>query len=166
MEETITTENVEVTQSDINIVNEPMYEDPGYTVYVRTNENNVVTAVNSSAFIADTTGWIEVDHGSGDKYHHAQGNYLEKSIIDETGVYNYKLVDGKVVERTDDDKSPEIAKIAALAEIAQLKSNLSSLDYISSKIADGAATREEYAAELDQKAAWRARINELEALYK
>ena len=71
-----------------------------YIVYVKPNENGYITAVNSSAFLADTTGWVEIDRGNGDKYHHAQGNYFPLPIITDGGAYRYKLVDGKPVECT------------------------------------------------------------------
>lgn len=69
-----------------------------YIVYVKPNENSYITAVDSSAFLTDTTGWTEIDRGYGDKYHHAQGNYFPESIMTMGGAYRYKLVDGKVVE--------------------------------------------------------------------
>ena len=71
-----------------------------YKVYIQTNPSNIVTAINSDAFLPDTDGWTLIDQGETDKFHHAQGNYLPKSIMNEQGVYQYKLVDGKVVERT------------------------------------------------------------------
>ena len=71
-----------------------------YIVYAKTDSNGYITAVNSSAFLTDTTGWTEIDSGYGDKYHHAQGNYFEKPIITMGGAYRYKLVDGKPVECT------------------------------------------------------------------
>lgn len=71
-----------------------------YIVYVKTNSNGYIAAVNSSAFLNDTTGWVEIDRGNGDKYHHAQGNYFLESIITDGGAYRYKLVDGKAVECT------------------------------------------------------------------
>lgn len=74
-----------------------------YIVYVKPNENSYITAVNSSAFLADTTGWTEIDSGYGDKYHHAQGNYFETPIITEGGAYRYKLVDGVPVECTPEE---------------------------------------------------------------
>lgn len=46
-------------------------------------------------------------------------------------------------------------------ELQQLHMNLTSTDYIACKIAEGAATREDYADVLAQRAKWRARINEL-----
>ena len=71
-----------------------------YIVYVKPNENDYITAVNSSAFLTDTTGWVQIDSGNGDKYHHAQGNYFPQPIITMGGAYRYKLVDGQPVECT------------------------------------------------------------------
>ena len=137
-------------------------DDIKYTVYAKTDDRNVITAINSSAFLTDTTDWTEIDEGSGDKYHHAQNNYLSAGLTDENGIFNYKLVDGKPVLRTAEEKAPELECIAAAQEIAKLKAKLAATDYIAAKIAEGAATREEYAEELAERAAWRARINELE----
>ena len=72
----------------------------GYSVYVKNNGSGYITAVNSSAFLTDTTGWTEIDSGYGDKYHHAQGNYFPQPILTDGGAYRYKLVDGKPVECT------------------------------------------------------------------
>ena len=69
-------------------------------VYVLPDAENRITAINSDEFISDLTGWVQIDEGSGDKYHHAQNNYLPMPIADERGIYRYKLVDGEVVERT------------------------------------------------------------------
>lgn len=70
-----------------------------FGVLIQTDGKNRVTAINSSGF-ADGSGWIQVDEGYGDKYHHAQGNYLPMPLTDERGVYRYKLVDGLVAQRT------------------------------------------------------------------
>lgn len=69
-----------------------------YIVYVKTNSSGYIVAVNSSEFLTDTTDWVEIDQGYGDKYHHAQGNYFPGPILAEGGAYRYKLVDGKPVE--------------------------------------------------------------------
>ena len=74
-----------------------------YIVYVRTDDAGSITAINSSAFLQDTTDWVQIDSGYGDKYHHAQGNYLPGSLMDDRGIYLYKLVDGKPVERTQEE---------------------------------------------------------------
>ena len=65
------------------------FEMKPYIVYIKINENNYVTAINSSAFLSDLEGWVEIDSGFGDKYHHAQGNYFSKSLMDERGIYRY-----------------------------------------------------------------------------
>ena len=69
-----------------------------YIVYVKTDSNGYITAVNSSEFMPDTAGWTEIDSGFGDKYHHAQGNYFPLPILTDGGAYRYKLVDSKPVE--------------------------------------------------------------------
>lgn len=48
-------------------------------------------------------------------------------------------------------------------EISELKLKLTASDYAVIKIAEGAATPEEYADLISQRQQWRARINELEA---
>lgn len=69
-------------------------------VYVKTNENGYIVAINSSAFLTDLTDWVEIDRGTGDRYHHAQNNYFEKPIMTDGGAYRYKLVKGKPKECT------------------------------------------------------------------
>lgn len=68
-------------------------------VYVKTNEEHEITEVASSIFLEDTKGYTEIDEGSGDKYVHAQNNYFEKPLQDESGNYNYLFINGKVYER-------------------------------------------------------------------
>ena len=47
-------------------------------------------------------------------------------------------------------------------EVAELKEKLADTDYVVIKIAEGAATADEYAGVIAQRQQWRARINELE----
>ena len=97
-----------------------------YVVYVKIDESNRITAINSSAFLADVTGWTEIDSGYGDKYHHAQGNYLPGLLYDERGICRYKLVNGRPVERTqeemDADYVPPEVKPTDAERISQLES--------------------------------------------
>ena len=79
-------------------------EEQPIKVYVKLNEQNEIVEINSEVFITDKTGWVEIDSGFGDKYHHAQGNYLDKPLMDEYGRYNYRLVNGAVVEIAEQDK--------------------------------------------------------------
>lgn len=95
-------------------------ENKPYIVYVKTNESGYITAVNSSAFLEDVTGWTEIDSGYGDKYHHAQGNYFDKTIRTNGGAYRYKLVDGKPVECTDDEIEAQEEANVKPAEPTQL----------------------------------------------
>lgn len=131
-------------------------------IYVKTDISGNITAINSFDFISDVTDWTLIDEGTGDKYHHAQNNYLDKPLTDENGIYNYKLVDGKIIERTKEDKAPDLALANASREIAELKTKLVETDYIAAKIAEGSATVEEYSEEIRKRREWRARINELE----
>lgn len=64
-----------------------------YIVYVKTDSDGHITAVNSSAFLTDTSGWTEIDRGSGDKYHHAQNHYFPEPVRTQRGASRYKLVD-------------------------------------------------------------------------
>ena len=104
------------------------YEMTPYIVYVKTDDTNRITAVNSSAFLRDVTGWAEIDSGFGDRYHHAQGNYFSKPIMDERGIYRYKLEKGKPVERTqeemDADYAPPVQQPTQEERIAQLEEEL------------------------------------------
>lgn len=135
----------------------------GYDVYVKTNDNDIIIAINSSAFITDYDRWTLIETNvQGDKGHHAQGHYLDKSLIDENGIYNYKLTDGKPELRTAEEKAPELARITAIQEILELKAKLAATDYIAAKIAEGASTREEYAEQIAQRESWREEIRRLE----
>jgi len=100
-----------------------------HIVYVKTDEQARITAVNSSAFLPDTNGWTKIDSGDGDKFYHAQGNYFPRPIMDEGGILRYKLVDGVPAERTaeemaadyaDTDQPTEEERIAALEEALDL----------------------------------------------
>lgn len=138
-----------------------------YKVYVKTNADGIITAINSSAFLPDVIiaadKWMEIDEGTGDRYHHAQNHYLDNPLIDDNGIFNYLLIGGKPVLRSDEHKQPELDRLNAIAEIAELKQKLAETDYIGIKIGEGAATEGEYVKERAERAAWRARINELEA---
>lgn len=74
-----------------------------YLVYIRVDDAGRVVDINSSAFLTDTDDWVQIDQGHGDRFRHAQGNYLPGPLMDERGIYRYKLADGAVVERTQDE---------------------------------------------------------------
>ena len=104
-----------------------------YKVFLQINSDGLVTAINSDAFLSDTTGWVEIDSGDSDKFHHAQGNYLDKPLMTMQGVYQYKLVDGKVAERTAAEIAADVAKIpppppSAEDRIRALETKLTALE--------------------------------------
>lgn len=74
-----------------------------YKVYVSVDESGRIVSINSSAFVLDTEGLVEIDRGPGDRFHHAQGNYLPGPLMDARGVCRYKLEGGKVIERTEEE---------------------------------------------------------------
>ena len=78
------------------------YEPEPYHVYVQTDEQGRIIAVNSSAFVSAEWG-TEIDSGFGDRFHHAQGNYFPQSIYTRDGIPRYKLVEGKAQERTEEE---------------------------------------------------------------
>lgn len=76
-----------------------------YKVYVSL-QDGYITSINSEIFLSEKEiqTMTEIDKGQGDKYAHAQSQYLEKGLVDERGRYNYKLVEGKVVEVVEEEK--------------------------------------------------------------
>ena len=82
-----------------------------YKVYVKPDDSGYITAVNSSEFLTDTAGWVEIDRGYGDRYHHAQGNYFPLPIITDGGAYRYQLVNGKPAECTPEEIAQQEAAL-------------------------------------------------------
>lgn len=76
-----------------------------YKVYVSL-QDGYITSINSEIFLSEEemSTMTEIDKGQGDKYAHAQGLYLEKGLVDEQGRYNYKFVEGKVIEVAEAEK--------------------------------------------------------------
>ena len=100
-------------------------------VFIKTDSKNRITAVNSEIFISDLSGWTEIDSGDGDRFVHAQGNYLPKSVIDDNGIFRYKYVDGAIYERSADEMAADMPEdtpmppsnaelAAAIAELAEV----------------------------------------------
>ena len=81
----------------IDNLTDEVLEEP-IKVYIKVNANNEIVKVGSSIFIKDTTRWIKIDEGYGDRYSHAQSQYFPNSLMNENGTYNYKFIDGKVIE--------------------------------------------------------------------
>ena len=109
----------------------------GYVVFVLVDDSGRIISINSDAFLAETAGWTQIDEGVGDRYHHAQNNYLPKPLYDERGIQRYSYVpDGKPAwrERTPEEMDadytpPEDVKTNAelQAENALLRAQIQSL---------------------------------------
>lgn len=76
-----------------------------YKVYVSLSDG-YITSINSEVFLSqeEIQTMTEIDKGQGDKYAHAQSQYLEKGLVDDHGRYNYKFVEGKVAEVAEAEK--------------------------------------------------------------
>ena len=84
---------------------------PKSRVYVQTDETGRVLRLEGEYSLpADLTGWIKIDEGYGDRYALAQSHYLDKPLYD-GAIPRYKLVDGKVVERTSEEIEADKAKL-------------------------------------------------------
>lgn len=75
-------------------------------VYINKDSENNITSINSEIFLSEEemSNMTEIDQGQGDKYAHAQGMYLENGLVDKYGRYNYKYVEGKVIEVAEAEK--------------------------------------------------------------
>lgn len=75
-------------------------------VFIKIDAKNRILEIDSDAFISNFDGWIQIDEGAGDRYHHAQNNYFPKPKYDERGIPRYAYVqDGspKWRERTKEE---------------------------------------------------------------
>lgn len=127
-------------------------------VFVKINENNCVIDCNSSIFLTDTTKWIQIDEGTGDKYAYAKSKYFDKSLIDENGIPRYKyLAETKTVEeRTAEEIQADIdalnpqptdeekLQLAITEKLSQVAGACQSIIYAGSDITLSDATVEHF----------------------
>lgn len=84
---------------------------PKSRVYVLCDsESRVLRLEGEYSLPADLTGWMKIDEGYGDRFSLAQSHYLDNPLYD-GAVLRYKLVDGKVVERTAEEIETDKAKL-------------------------------------------------------
>lgn len=69
----------------------------------------------------------------------------------------------QIILRTMTRQEIEDRKNVLFSLVRDREAKLKETDYVAAKIAEGAATKEEYAAVLSQRRAWRGEINEAEA---
>lgn len=96
-----------------------------FHVYVKTDSFGNITDITSSAFLTDIDGFTQIDSGDDwKKYGHAQGNYFPKSLYTEEGYPRYKLVNGKPMERTDEELEADHLPVRKAQRIAKSKEDL------------------------------------------
>jgi hypothetical protein len=75
-----------------------------------------------------------------------------------------RIIDNEIfVGKTEEEKADEKADAERASIVADLKRKLADTDYIACKIAEGSATKADYAAIITQRKEWRDRIEELES---
>jgi hypothetical protein len=105
-----------------------------YSVFVQTDDQGRVIGINSDAFLPSTDGWEKIAEGHGDKFHHAQGNYLPQPVYDEEGRANWKLEGGQPILRTDAEKAADVQPDAKVPfepdadDIARLEMRMDAFD--------------------------------------
>lgn len=67
-----------------------------------------------------------------------------------------------IVREMTAEEIANIHPVDNLTQISELKQKLAETDYIACKIAEGVATKEEYAEQIKQRQLWREEINRLE----
>ena len=82
----------------------------------------------------------------------SENGYTIEEIEPKGEIRRFKIVE--IPEPTEEEKKQ--------ARISELKAKLSATDYVVIKIAEGEATKEEYAEVLANRKAWREEIRELE----
>ena len=65
-----------------------------------TSESRVLRLEGEYSLPADLTGWTKIDEGSGDRFSLSRRANISIKPLYDGAVLRYKLVDGKVVERT------------------------------------------------------------------
>ncbi len=127
---------------------------PKSRVYVLCDDQNRVTRIEGEYSLpADLTGWTLVEEGEPcDRLNLAQSHYLEKPLHD-GAVLRYKLVDGKVVERTAEEIEADKAKLPKPVipkTNAELESENAKLKQQISALADQQSFYEDCIAEMAQ----------------
>lgn len=81
-------------------------------VYIMTDVRNRITRIEGEYTVpADLTGWTKIDEGAGDKYNLAQVHYLDKPLYTPDGIPQYKLENGRAVERAEEEIAADLAAL-------------------------------------------------------
>ena len=107
-----------------------------YTVYIRVDDAGRVVNINSNAFLSNVEGWVEIDRGAGDRYQHAQGNYMPGPIFNPDGIPIYKMEMGKIVNRTEEEIRADVLpkEKTVFYRLAKVEDALATITNIISKL--------------------------------
>lgn len=127
---------------------------PKSRVYVLIDsESRILRLEGEYSLPADLTGWTKIDEGNGDRFSLAQSHYLDKPLYD-GAVPRYKLVDGKVVERTAEEIEADKAKLPKPApttseRVTSLEEQLATADETAISLYEAQQKQEEINAQQD-----------------
>lgn len=127
---------------------------PKSRVYVLCDsESRVLRLEGEYSLPADLTGWTKIDEGYGDEFSLAQSHYLAKPLYD-GAVLRYKLVDGKVVERTAEEIEADKAKLPKPApttteRVTSLEEQLATADETAISLYEAQQKQDEINAQQD-----------------
>lgn len=132
------------------------------TYFILFNKNGTrnKTYPNDGTYLKEdmlSKGYVEVSEDDWKLYTFGEGD-------NGTG-YIYDMKTGRPISAPPISKNV-IEKIEINNRISELKKNLVDTDYVVIKIAEGAATKEDYADIITNREEWRAEINELEEQLK
>lgn len=106
---------------------------PKSRVYILTDEaGRVLRLEGEYSLPSDLTGWTLIEEGEPcDRLNLAQSHFLPKPLRTEDGLCRYKLADGEIVERSEEELEAEREELpepeTAPEENAALKAQLASL---------------------------------------
>ena len=107
-----------------------------YSVYIRVDDVGRVVNINSNAFLSNVEGWVEIDKGRGDRYQHAQGNYMPGPLFNSDGIPIYKLEMGKIVNRTEEEMQADAMpkEKTAFERLAKVEDTIKTITNIINKL--------------------------------
>lgn len=117
------------------------------------SESRVLRLEGEYSLPVDLAGWIKIDEGSGDRFSLAQSHYCAKPLYD-GAVPRYKLVDGKVVERTTEEIEADKAKLPKPApttaeRVTSLEEQLATADETAISLYEAQQKQDEINAQQD-----------------
>lgn len=103
-----------------------------FSVYVKVDDAGRIIDINSSMFLKNRDGWIEIARGIGDAFQHAQGNYMPKPIFNVDGIPIYKMEMGEIKERSDEEIQADVKP----AEKSPLEKRLEKIETVLNTITE------------------------------